>query len=149
MLIWNSVMPTILLYKYTNAPSICHLLRELPEGKISHGKGLHEKPLQVSDKLVQLYSFYYISLCQKIWEEVIISILINLTSFFPFSSWVCLVVIFDFSPVLISSQITYISFCFLLVIITCLFYFTSTWICSYETHLSCVVFLLKLALLKG
>ena len=46
--------------------------------KLAMAKLFHEKPLQVSDKLVQLYSFSYnINLCQKIWEEVVISILIH------------------------------------------------------------------------
>lgn len=96
--------------------------------KLAMAKLFHEKPLQVSDKPVQLYSFSYnVSLCQKIQEEVVISILIHLISFFPRPpDFGCVAVVFGFPPVLIPSHITYISFSLLLLFVSCLFCFAST-----------------------
>lgn len=97
--------------------------------------------------------FLNIGLCQKMWEEVVMSILIHLTSFclffFP-SFWFWLYSFYFFLPPFsFPLNITCISFSFLLFVISWLVYFVGTWMCSYETHLSHVVFLLKLALLKG
>lgn len=68
MFSYNSVTPSVSLYKYTSAHSI--RLRDLPEGKVSYDKLFNEKPLQVTNLFSYINFPVILVSARKYWKRL-------------------------------------------------------------------------------